>query len=100
MDTAQLLMIIVVVVLTGLLLILGIQVFLILQEFRKTLSKANKVLDDIELLAESIANPISKLSTLTSSFKTGTMIMSALKLLPLFQSKRHSRRSEEEEDDM
>src|SRR5476649_2044450 len=98
MDTAQLLMIIVVVVLTGLLLILGIQVFLILQEFRKTLSKANKVIDDIELLAESIANPLSKLATLTSSFKTGTMIASALKLLPFFQSKKHYRREEEEEE--
>ncbi|HSW88218.1 MAG TPA: hypothetical protein VLF89_06810 [Candidatus Saccharimonadales bacterium] len=98
MDTAQLLMIIVVVVLTGLLLILGIQVYFILNEFRKTLAKANKVIDDIELLAESIANPLAKLATLTSSFKTGAVIASALKLLPFFQSKKHSRREEEEEE--
>lgn len=98
MDTAQVLMIVVVVVLTGLLLVLGIQVYLILQEFRKTLTKANKVLDDIELLTESIANPISKLSALTTSFKTGTMIASLFKLLPIFQGKKHHRREDEYED--
>lgn len=98
MDTAQLLMIIVVVVLTGLLLVLGIQVYLILNEFRKTLSKANKVIDDIEMLAESIANPISKLVALTSSFKAGSMIASVLKMLPLFQGKKHHRRDEEDEE--
>jgi uncharacterized membrane protein YqiK len=89
MDTAQLLLIVVVVILTGLLLILGIQVFLILKEFRRTLIKANKLLDDIESLTESIANPISQFSAFTASFKTGTVIASALKLLPFFQTKKH-----------
>jgi len=98
MDTAQLLMIVVVVVLTGLLLILGIQVYLILQEFRKTLSKANKVLEDIELLTQSIANPIAKLSELTATFKTGAVIASALKFLPFFQGRKHHRREEEDEE--
>jgi hypothetical protein len=97
MDTAQLLLIIVVVILTGLLLILGIQVFLILQEFRRTLSKANKLLDDIETLTESIANPISQLSAFTTNFKAGTVIASALKLLPFFQAKRHGRSEEDQE---
>lgn len=94
MDTAQLLLIIVVVILTGLLLILGIQVYLILQELRKTIHKANKVLDDIELLTESIAIPISKLSVLTTSFKTGAIIASALKILPFFQGKKHKKDGE------
>lgn len=98
MDTAQLLMIIVVVILTGLLLILGIQVYLILSEVRKTLSKANKVIDDIELLAQSIANPISKLASLTSGLRTGAVIASVIKMLPFFQTKKHSRAEEEEEE--
>lgn len=92
MDTAQLLLIIVVVILTGLLLILGVQVYLILQEFRRTLIKANKLLGDIELLTQSIANPISQLSAFTTSFKTGSIIASGLKLLSFFQTKKHTKR--------
>ncbi|SRR5258708_39139290 len=97
MDTAQLLMIIVVIILTGLLLILGIQVYLILVEVRKTLTKANKVIEDIELLAQSIANPIAKLSTLTSGLRTGAVIASLFKMLPFFQQKKQHRSEEEEE---
>lgn len=95
MDTAQIILIVVVVVLTGLLLILGIQVYLILQEFRKTISKANKVLEDVELLAQSIANPVAKFSSLAESFKTGALIASIVKMLPVFhRGKKH----EEEEE--
>jgi|SRR5579871_3267755 len=98
MDTAQLLLIIVVVILTGLLLVLGIQVYFILLELRRTIIKTNKVLDDVELLAQSIANPISKFSAFTSSIKTGAVVATLFKLLPIFQGRKHHRGEEEEEE--
>ncbi|HET9947182.1 MAG TPA: hypothetical protein VFQ63_03915 [Patescibacteria group bacterium] len=74
MDTAQLLLTIVIVVLTILLIVIGVQVFFILREFRKTVSKTNKILEDTGVITESISNPISNLSTLTSGLKIGSLI--------------------------
>lgn len=95
MDSAQLLLLIVVVILTALLLILGIQVYFILQELRRTIMKANKVLDDIELLTQSIVTPVSKLSTFASTLKTGTLVATVLKILPFFQGRKHHKKEEE-----
>ena len=61
-EPAQILLIIVVSTLTVLLTIIGIQVFFILQEFRRTIQKMNKILDDASLISESVAKPISKIS--------------------------------------
>lgn len=74
MDTAQILLIVVIVILTFLLVALGIQVFFILREFRKTISKANKVLEDTGTITGSISGPVSNLSNLTSGIKVGAMI--------------------------
>ncbi len=79
MDTAQILLIVVIVVLTFLLLILGIQVFFILRELRNTISKANKVLDNTDVITESISAPLSNLSNITSGIKIGALIASFLK---------------------
>lgn len=79
MDPAQILLTLVIVILSVLLLALGIQVFFILMEFRKTITKANKVLDDTGLITESVSKPISHLSTLASGVKMGAMIAKILK---------------------
>ena len=73
-DPAQTVLFLVVIILTLLLLILGIQVFFILRELRKTIAKANKVLDDTGMITESVSKPISSLSTLTMGLKTGATI--------------------------
>jgi len=96
MDTAQILLVVVVVVLTILLIILGMQVFFILRELRNTILRVNKILDDAELITQSIAGPVSKLSSLTSSIKTGAIIASALKIIPFFQSHKHKHHNEDE----
>lgn len=59
MDPTQLLLFGVVAVLTALLVIVGVQVFLILREFKKTLEKMNKTMDDINYVSESVTKPIS-----------------------------------------
>lgn len=74
MDTAQILLIIIIVLLAIILIALSVQVFFILREFRRTVSKANKILDDTGVITESISNPLSTLSTLASGLKIGALV--------------------------
>ena len=78
-DTAQAVLLFVIIILTLLLLILGIQVFFILRELKQTVSKANKVLDDTGMITESVSGPISSISSLASGVKTGAAIASLFK---------------------
>jgi hypothetical protein len=75
MDIAQITLFVVIVVLTVLLLVLGIQVFFILREFRKTVFKANKVLDNTNNITESVSAPLSSLSSIASGIKTGASFL-------------------------
>ncbi len=79
MDPAQILLIVVIVALSLIFILLGIQVFFILREFRNTIRKANKVLDDTGMITESVSGPLSSLSTLASGVKVGAFIASLLK---------------------
>lgn len=92
-DPAQTALFLVIIVLTILLLVLGIQVFFILRELRKTVDKANKVLDDTGVITESVSAPIANLSTLATGIKTGAAIAG------LFKKKKTAarRRSENEQ---
>ena len=78
MDTAQILLITVVSVLTLLLIFLGVQVFFILREVQRTLSKANKVLDDAGVISSSISRPVESFSTVVSGLKLGSIVASFL----------------------
>lgn len=79
MDIAQIALFIIIIVLTILLLALGIQIFIILREFRKTVLKANKVLDNTNIITESVSSPLSSLSGFASSIKAGVSFVSLLK---------------------
>lgn len=61
-DSTQILLIIVIVVLTVLLSVIGVQVFFILREVQRSIQKMNKMLDDAGKISESIAKPITSLS--------------------------------------
>lgn len=78
-DPAQIALFIVIIILTILLLVLGVQVFLILRDFKKTISKANKVLDDTGQITQSVSGPITSLSTLVMGLKTGASLAKFLK---------------------
>lgn len=78
-DAAQAVLFFVIVILTVLLVILGIQIFFILRELRQTLIKANKVLDNTGTITESVSGPISSLSSLASGIKAGSSIISLFK---------------------
>lgn len=78
-DTAQAVLLFVVIILSILLLVLGIQVFFILRELRHTVSKANKVLDDTGTITESVSGPITTLSSVVSGVKVGAALVHLLK---------------------
>lgn len=87
-DPAQLVLFLVILIPTVLLVVLGIQVFLILRELRKTIDKVNKVLDDTSVITESVSKPISSLSTLAMGLKTGATIAK------IFQGKKRDKKDE------
>ncbi len=78
-DTAQAVLLLVLLVLTILVLILGVQIFFILRELKQTILKTNKVLDDAGTITESVSGPISTISSLATGVKTGALIAGLLK---------------------
>lgn len=74
MDTAQVVLFLVIIILTVLLVVLGIQVFFILRELRKTVDRANKILEGASEITESVRKPVSSLSSLAMGLKTGATI--------------------------
>ncbi|MBI2028118.1 MAG: hypothetical protein HYT07_00780 [Candidatus Levybacteria bacterium] len=74
-DSAQTILFVVIVALTILLLVLGVQVFFILRDLRKTVSKANKVLDNTNVITQSVSSPISSLSSIAMGIKTGSSVI-------------------------
>jgi len=69
-DPVQAVLLIVIVLLAMLLLVLGIQIFFILKELRRTLSRATRVLENTESITESVSEPMSFLSGLLLSAKS------------------------------
>ncbi len=73
-DTVQLVLFVVIVTLTVLLVVLGIQVFFILKEVRRTIQKTNSVLEDTRIITESISKPVSSLSSLSLGVKASSIV--------------------------
>lgn len=74
MDPIQFVLLAVIVVLSLLLVILGIQVFFILTEVRRTVSKTNSLLEKADSITESVKTPLSALSSLALCFKTSSLL--------------------------
>lgn len=79
-DTVQAVLLLVIILLTVLLVVLGVQVFFILRDFRRTLDKANRVLDNTEEITESVSQPINFISTILSGSQTISAISTISKL--------------------
>lgn len=97
MDSAQIILIIVIILLTVLLAVLGIQAFFILKEFRKTVSKANKVLDNTNVITQSVSAPISSLSSIATGIKTGATFINLFKKI-LSNDKKGKKEKKESRD--
>jgi len=68
LSPTQILLIIVVSVLTAVLAVIGIQVFLILREGRRSVEKVNKMLDDAGTISSAVTKPIASLFNSIGSF--------------------------------
>ena len=73
-DSVQLVLLFVIVILTVLLVVLGVQVFLILGEVRKTVSRTNKILENADSITQSIKEPLSAVSSLIFGIKANSLL--------------------------
>lgn len=71
-DPIQVLFIVVVTTLTILLVIIGVEVFRILQDAKKTIKRVNVILDDVETITTSVAGPIEKMSGFIQGVQQGS----------------------------
>lgn len=78
-DPVQAVLLVVILLLTLLLLVLGVQIFFILRELRRTVSRATKVLENTQSITESVSEPMSFLSGLLLSAKSLKTISNILK---------------------
>ncbi len=92
-DITQFILISVVVSLTVVLIVIGIQTVSILKEFRLTVSKINKILDDTGSITESVAKPISAASGFLVGLKSRHLLHGVLKVL-----KKQSKKEKAEEE--
>jgi hypothetical protein len=79
-DTLQIILFVLLVVVIVFFLILGVQVFYLIQDARRTLNKANKVLENTGNITENVSGRIETLNELVGGVTTGTVIAKALGL--------------------
>lgn len=74
-EAAQILLYVVILVLLGILVVIGVQVFLLLRDLKLTILKTNKVLDNTEEITSSIKNPVNSFSSLIMGLSAGASIL-------------------------
>lgn len=63
-DTAQLLFYIILIALTIVSVMVGVQLFLLIADLRKTIERVNKSLDKVTTIVDSVERPIMSLSSI------------------------------------
>lgn len=80
-DLTQTLLVVVIVVLTVILSVIGVQVVLLLKETRRSLSRVNDLLDSVEGLVDKLSHPTQSFSNLLSGVKQGVQIFESISSL-------------------
>lgn len=103
MDATQLLLSIMIFLLGVTLTVIGIQFYFILKELKKSVEKANIVLDDVHILSKNLADGSQQIHALASSFhELSGPITTGLAVLGLIKSiteKFAVRKSQKEPED-
>lgn len=94
LDPTQTLLVAVITTLTVLLTIIGVQVVQILKEIKKTLEKANNLLDESGKIVTAISQPLEGASDFVRGLKKGANILNLLSRL--FKDKEESEAEEDE----
>lgn len=84
-DTVQAVLLFVIVLLSILFVVLGVQVYFLLKDLRQTLQRTNKILDDVEVITSGIAEPVSSFS---SFINNGSALGVAAKIFSLFSKRK------------
>ena len=79
MDTTQIVLLAVIVVLAIFLVALGFQVFFVLKDLRKTLTRMNRLFDDADDLVGQVKKPIQTAGTFVTALTAGAGIAHLLK---------------------
>ena len=79
MDLTQSIILSIIIVLTIFLVVLGFQVFFVLLDFRKTIFRMNRLLDDANNLVDQVKRPIETAGNLLTSAAAGIGIAHFLK---------------------
>jgi uncharacterized protein YoxC len=77
-DFEKALLLIVIVLLTTMLTVIGVQIFLILKDLRKLIARTNSLMDQVETKVASLTNPFQNLTGFFDSFRDGVRIFEAV----------------------
>lgn len=80
-DFNQILLIVIIVILTGILTFVGIQIIILLKQIQKTVAKANQVLDQLQTLIQKIGNPGQSFNNIVSGIKQGANLVEIIRQL-------------------
>lgn len=75
MEATQILLIIIVATLTIILTVIGVQLIFILKEFKRSMSKVNRMLDDGNFISSTVVKSVSGISGLLAGVKTGLSVL-------------------------
>ncbi|MBI2405350.1 hypothetical protein HYV22_04230 [Candidatus Gottesmanbacteria bacterium] len=79
MDTVQIVIVTISIVLTTLIVLLGIQVWFIFKEVRRSIQKMNKMLDDFGKVTGTVGEGAQHLSGIASGIKAGMAVFSSFR---------------------
>ncbi len=75
MDLLQIALIFVILVVAVMLSVLGIQVFLILRDLRKSLDKIDQILGSTQVVAKNIERPVEKVASMVGVVESGVKLV-------------------------
>ncbi len=81
MDATQAILLSAIVVLAIFIIVVGTQAFLTLKDLRKTLKKANKLMDDAEDIVSQVKKPIETVGSVFTALTAGAGIAHIIKRL-------------------
>ncbi|OGD96032.1 hypothetical protein A3F02_01325 [Candidatus Curtissbacteria bacterium RIFCSPHIGHO2_12_FULL_38_9b] len=79
MDTTQIVLLAVIIVLTIFLVVLGFQVFFVLRDLRFTLKRMNRLFNDANELVTEVKKPIEKAGNFFTALTAGAGLVQLLK---------------------
>lgn len=78
-DTAQILLVSVITILTIILSMVGIQLVFVLKEFKKSVEKVNAILDDTQNLTSKVSHSSDSLTNMIGGIKAGLALLGMFK---------------------